>query len=169
MPVTQPASYESSGSLATRGKRVKRNAETYRVLRLYNERFNRRDWDGLRELIAADAKLRVVDCFDGRFADSPYLSEYERWRDPWRLALGEVDGEDAIVILRLGDNGDWVPVAPISIEFADAGQDGTGLDAAGSDVGREAGGHAPLIARIVDYVHCSWVVDTAAHVRVEAA
>ena len=31
------------------------------LLHLYVERFNRRDWDGLRELISADARLRVAD------------------------------------------------------------------------------------------------------------
>jgi hypothetical protein len=30
--------------------------ERKRVLQLYVERFNRRDWDGLRELITADAQ-----------------------------------------------------------------------------------------------------------------
>jgi RNA polymerase sigma-70 factor (ECF subfamily) len=134
------------------------SAETQHVLRLYIERFNRRDWDGLRELIAADAKLRVADCFDGKLVDSPYFGEYERWRESWRLALGEVEGESAIIILRLGDSGDWIPVAPISIEF-----DNAGLDGAGGETGRAPG----RITRIADYVKCSWVLDTAAHVRVE--
>src|SRR6266852_4621252 len=35
--------------------------ELVRLLHLYVERFNRRDWDGLRELIAADARLLVAD------------------------------------------------------------------------------------------------------------
>ncbi|MEO8624421.1 MAG: sigma factor-like helix-turn-helix DNA-binding protein, partial [bacterium] len=34
--------------------------ELSRLLHLYVERFNRRDWDGLKELISADAQLRVV-------------------------------------------------------------------------------------------------------------
>jgi RNA polymerase sigma-70 factor (ECF subfamily) len=129
------------------------------VLRLYVERFNRRDWDGLRELISADAKLRVADCFDGRLEDSPYFGEYERWRTTWRLALGEVEGETALIILRLGDSGDWIPVAPIHIEFEGVGADGAELDGAGGEPGR--------ITRILDCVHCPWVLDTAANVRVE--
>jgi RNA polymerase sigma-70 factor (ECF subfamily) len=144
----------SSASAAPPAARRKyHSAETQRVLRLYIERFNRRDWDGLRELIAADAKLRVADCFDGRFVDSPYLGEYERSRETWRLALGEVEGEDALIILRLGENGEWIPVAPISLEF-EGGRDG-------------GGGEPGRIARILDCVHCPWVLDTAAHVRVE--
>src|SRR5262249_23660067 len=35
------------------------NPEMSRLLHLYVERFNRRDWDGLRELITADARLLV--------------------------------------------------------------------------------------------------------------
>jgi RNA polymerase sigma-70 factor, ECF subfamily len=124
------------------------------VLRLYVERFNRRDWDGLRELIAADARLRVADCFDGRFVDSPYLGEYEKWSVTWRLELGEVEGEFALVSLRLGATGDWIPVAPIRIEFEGAGLDG-------------GSGHPGRITRIADFVHCPWVLDNADHVRVE--
>ena len=129
--------------------------ETRRVLRLYVERFNRRDWDGLRELITADAKLRVADCFDGKLVDSPYLGEYQKWPVTWRLALGDCDGEFALIILRLGDTGDWIPVAPISIEFERSGSD----DASGGEPGR--------IARVADYVKCGWVLDHASHVRVD--
>jgi len=41
------------------------NPELTQVLQLYVERFNRRDWNGLRELIAADARLRVADALLG--------------------------------------------------------------------------------------------------------
>ena len=30
-------------------------------MQLYVDRFNRRDWDGVRELISADARLNVID------------------------------------------------------------------------------------------------------------
>src|SRR5262250_22089 len=45
------------------------NPEMSRLLRLYVERFNRRDWDGLRDLIAADARLLVADRFSGPLAN----------------------------------------------------------------------------------------------------
>jgi RNA polymerase sigma-70 factor (ECF subfamily) len=61
------------------------------------ERFNQRDWDGLRELITAEARLRVADRFAGRLADSPYFGNYERWSLPWRMAVGEVDGEMGVI------------------------------------------------------------------------
>src|SRR5438445_6577811 len=41
------------------------SAEVSRLLHLYVDRFNKRDWDGLRELITADAQLRVADRFAG--------------------------------------------------------------------------------------------------------
>src|SRR5258708_6648239 len=41
------------------------NPEMLRLLHLYVDRFNQRDWDGLRELISADAQLLVADRFAG--------------------------------------------------------------------------------------------------------
>src|SRR5262249_26591998 len=63
------------------------------LLHLYVERFNRRDWDGLRELISADARLQVADRFVGAFATAGYLGVYSQWKTPLRMAVGEVDGE----------------------------------------------------------------------------
>ena len=37
------------------------------LLSSYIDRFNRRDWEGVRALTSADAKLRVTDCFAGRW------------------------------------------------------------------------------------------------------
>src|SRR5580704_2775625 len=74
--------------------------ETLELLRAYVDRFNRRDWDGVRELTSADARLCVADCFAGRLVDSPYFVEYERPIIPWRMALGEVDGESVVIIMR---------------------------------------------------------------------
>jgi RNA polymerase sigma-70 factor, ECF subfamily len=36
------------------------------LLRLYVERFNRRDWNAVSELIHADARLRITNIFAGR-------------------------------------------------------------------------------------------------------
>jgi RNA polymerase sigma-70 factor (ECF subfamily) len=121
------------------------NPELTRVMRLYVERFNRRDWNGLRELISADARLRVADAFAGRLADSPYFGNYERWSTPWRMATGEVDGEPVVIILRRGAD-TWTPYAIVRIILA--GQQ---------------------IDRIVDYAHCPWMIPTAACVTVAAS
>src|SRR6266700_2649067 len=74
--------------------------ELRRVLRLYVERFNSRDWDGLRELISADARLQVADRYSVSFAAGGYLGVYSRMHVTWRLTLGEVDDEPSIILLN---------------------------------------------------------------------
>jgi RNA polymerase sigma-70 factor (ECF subfamily) len=107
-----------------------------RLLHLYVERFNQRDWDGLRELISADARLQVADRFSGRLSDSPYFGQYDR-RAAWRMALGEVDGQ-AVIVALYGDGDAWGPHSVARLELVD---------------GRVVG--------IVDYVHCPWVLANA--------
>ncbi len=120
------------------------NAELTRVLQLYVERFNRRDWNGLRELIAADARLRVADAFAGKLVDSPYFGNYERFPMPWKLAVGEVDGEPVVIILQCGAD-TWTPYSTVRLRVTE--------------------NH---IDRIVDYVHCPWVILAAVSVSVAA-
>jgi RNA polymerase sigma-70 factor, ECF subfamily len=108
--------------------------ENKQILHLYVERFNRRDWDGLRELISADARLLVADRFSGRLADAGYFGVYERMRETWRLTLGEVDGEPSIILLNLRD-GAWEIHGIVRLDVAD---------------GR--------IYRISDYQHCPWIL-----------
>src|SRR6516165_4173419 len=92
--------------------------EISRLLHLYVERFNRRDWDGLRELIAADAQLRVADRFAGPLADAPYFGRYERMASPWRMAVGEVDGEPAVVVLRPSGR-EWTTYGIVRVDIVD--------------------------------------------------
>lgn len=119
-----------------------RNAspELKRVMQLYVERFNQRDWDGVRELTSADARLNVAERFAGKFADAPYFFNYERWPWPWKLALGELDGEPVVIILQRGVD-TWTPYSAIRFDV----------------VGQQ-------IERIVDYIHCPWVLATATDV-----
>ncbi len=109
--------------------------ENTRILQLYVERFNRRDWDGLRELISADARLRVADRFAGRVVDAGYFGVYERMRVTWRLTLGEVDGEASIILLHFLD-GAWEIQGIIRLDLAADGR----------------------ITRISDYQHCPWTL-----------
>ena len=51
------------------------------------ERFNRQNWDGLPELISADARLQVADRYVGALADAPYFQIYELWKTPLRMAV----------------------------------------------------------------------------------
>jgi RNA polymerase sigma-70 factor (ECF subfamily) len=111
--------------------------ELSRLLHLYVERFNQRDWHGLRELISADARLRVADRFTGALADSDYFGNYERWPTAWRLAVGQVDGEPAVII-HLWDRNGWTPTSVVDLEVANH-----------------------QIIRIADYFLCPWVLSAA--------
>lgn len=122
-----------------------RDAKEARLLHLYVERFNRRDWDGLRELIADDARLRVMDRFTGSVAKSPYFGNYQRWPVPLRMAVGEVDGEPVIIILG-EETGEWKPQAVLRLEVVDR-----------------------RVARIADYIHCPWILPAAASVVVDSS
>jgi len=119
-----------------------KSADVARLLHLYVERFNQQDWNGLRELIAADARLRVADRFAGPLADSPYFSNYGRTPVPWRLAVGDVDGEPAIILLhRRAD--EWTPHSLVHLEVTNQ-----------------------RITRIADYWHTPWILQTATSVVV---
>jgi RNA polymerase sigma-70 factor, ECF subfamily len=115
------------------------------LLRLYVDRFNRRDWDGVRELASADARLRVADCFAGRLADSPYFVEYERPIIPWRMVLGKVDGETVVIILR-DDTDEPTPFSVIRVDVA-----------------------GDRIVRITDYIKSPWILQAAHSVAIEPA
>src|SRR5439155_13030381 len=86
--------------------------ELKRIMQLYVDRFNRRDWDGVRDLISADARLNVFDRFAGKVAHSRYFANYERWPWPWELAVGDVDGEPVVLILKRGADA-WMPHSTI--------------------------------------------------------
>ena len=119
--------------------------ELTRVMQLYVDRFNRRDWDGVRELISADARLTVADAFAGKLMDAPYFSNYEKWSMPWKLAVGEVDGEPVVVILQRGAD-TWNAYSMVRLSVT---------------------GHS--IDRIVDYSHCPWVISAARSVTAPAS
>src|SRR6266567_1870688 len=67
--------------------------DTARLLQRYVDLFNRHDWDGVRCLTSADARLRVADCFDGLLRSSPYFVEYEQNPETWTMEFGAIDGE----------------------------------------------------------------------------
>lgn len=131
----------TESSPTTKSARIA-SPELKRIMQLYIERFNRRDWDGVRELTSADARLNVAERFAGKFADAPYFYNYERWPWPWKLALGELDGEPVVIILQRGAD-TWTPHSAIRFEV----------------IGQRIG-------RIVDYIHCPWVLAAAANVTV---
>jgi RNA polymerase sigma-70 factor, ECF subfamily len=119
-----------------------KNVKLAQLLRLYVDRFNQRDWDGVRELIAGDARLQVADRFLGPLSESPYFGNYERLTFEWRMAVGEVDGEPVIIRLHRETDG-WTPQAIVRLEVTDR-----------------------RVARILDYGHCPWILPAAASVVV---
>ena len=118
--------------------------ELTRIMRLYVDRFNRRDWDGVRELISADARLIVADAFAGELVDAPYFSNYERWSMPWRLTLGEVDGEPVVIILQRGTD-TWTPYSVVRFDV-----------------------EGQQINRIRDYAHCPWLISVVDSVTISS-
>jgi RNA polymerase sigma-70 factor, ECF subfamily len=119
-----------------------RHGDVERLLHLYVDRFNNQDWDGLRELIAADAGLRVADRFAGPLTNAPYFANYQRLIGAWRLAVGDVDGEPAVILLQRGPDA-WVPRSLVHLDITD---------------GR--------ITRIADFWHTPWILQTASSVAI---
>ena len=118
-----------------------KNADVARLLHLYVERFNRRDWDGLRELITADARLHLVDRYAGPLTDAPYFGVYEQMTVPLRLAVGDVDGAPEIILYQRD-----TPYALIRLDVTD-----------------------DRITGITDYWYTPWVLPAAASVIVAPA
>jgi RNA polymerase sigma-70 factor, ECF subfamily len=113
------------------------NPQLVQLLDLYVERFNRRDWDGLRDLISADARLRVADIFAGRLDESGYFGVYERWPFPWMMSVGEVDGELLVIMLRRGVDV-WAPHSVVRFDVVNQ-----------------------RVELITDYFHCPWILEAA--------
>lgn len=112
--------------------------ELERLLDRYVALFNARDWDGVRALTSADARLRVSDCYNGLLSRSPYFVEYERSELPWRMRPGTIEGEIMLVVDRqYGEV--WQPAYLVRI--------------------RATGG---AIDRIADYYACPWILDMIA-------
>ena len=115
------------------------------LLQMYVERFNRRDWDGLRELISADARLEVADRFSGRLTESPYFRRYDQLAIEWRMALGVVDGDPAIVMLHRDASG-WTPRSVSRLNIVDQ-----------------------HVIGVSDYKHCPWIIPAASSFDVSLA
>lgn len=119
--------------------------EMRRVMQLYVERFNRRDWDGVRELISADARLNVADAFRGKVEGAPYFSNWGRWSMPWKLGMADVDGETVVVVLQRGVD-TFTPYSFVRLHVSDQ-----------------------QIDHIVDYSHCPWIAPLAESVTAARA
>jgi RNA polymerase sigma-70 factor (ECF subfamily) len=116
--------------------------EMTQIIRLYVDRFNRHDWDGVRELIRADAHVNVADRFAGKLADAPYFSTYENVLPPWKLAAGEVDGEPVVVVLKATAD-TWSPHSIVRLSV-----------------------RGQRINQIADYWHCPWMLSSVTSLEV---
>jgi RNA polymerase sigma-70 factor (ECF subfamily) len=75
--------------------------ETLMTLRRYADLFNAHNWDGLRELLAAESRLEVVSRVQHpRAADAGYYDRYAAYTktEDLRAEVGFVDGVPAIAI-----------------------------------------------------------------------
>jgi RNA polymerase sigma-70 factor (ECF subfamily) len=68
-------------------------------LKLYIERFNARDFDAVRDMLAEDVRLDLVNAAQrkGRGGFDSYLGNYGKAHN-WQLALGFADGRPAVLI-----------------------------------------------------------------------
>ncbi len=120
----------------------RRDVEVSPLLERYVELFNRHDWDGVRALTSADAKLRVADCFAGRLADSPYFVEYEAKDTIWKMEIAEIDGEIAALVVNR-QNGKWEFAHAVRMRIA-----------------------TRWIEEVSDYYACPWVLSSASSIRI---
>jgi RNA polymerase sigma-70 factor (ECF subfamily) len=69
----------------------------------YVERFNARDFDAIRDMIADDVRLDLVSKtrMNGKAEVSRYFANYSKVRD-WRLVPGTVEGQPAILVFDPG-------------------------------------------------------------------
>jgi RNA polymerase sigma-70 factor (ECF subfamily) len=99
----------------------------------YIARFNARDWDGVRALLSADARLEVVERIEGQF-DGRYFTNYAALSEDFRLERRLVEGVPAIVQFRAHVGG-WLPHSLLLVSV-------------------EAG----KISRVRDYVHVPYLL-----------
>lgn len=78
-------------------------------LRAYADRFNARDFDALRELLAEDVRLDLVDRIQlaGRKDVSVYFTRYGESHD-WRISVGLAEGRAALLVSDPDDAADTV-------------------------------------------------------------
>lgn len=86
------------------------------LLDAYVDRFNRHDWDGLRDLIQADARLEIVGAAAGTMLDigKNYFTNYTNLPVEWRFALDAVDGE-MVAVHERRINGEWQPWSAVRL------------------------------------------------------
>jgi RNA polymerase sigma-70 factor (ECF subfamily) len=110
-----------------------------KLLEEYIEHFNRQDWESLRRLIQADARVEIVGITEFSLSDvgAPYFRNYTALPWEWRFSLALVDGEPLIVHWQKA-GADWLPRAAVRLWWRDG-----------------------KVARIRDYVHVGYLLQHA--------
>jgi RNA polymerase sigma-70 factor (ECF subfamily) len=124
-------------ALQTAPSRVELDRRQRELVEAYVECFNRRDWDALGRLIEADARLEVVDAFEGKLRESGYFGQYAGLPWTWQLSLARIDGELVILHSKLVA-GAWQPHAAIRLWWRDG-----------------------KVVRIRDYAHVDYLLSDA--------
>ncbi|MEM6993611.1 MAG: sigma-70 family RNA polymerase sigma factor [Myxococcota bacterium] len=111
---------EAAPDTAPRSRPLRGDDE--RLVAAYVERFNRHDWEAVRDLLGKDARLELVGVkeIDGANAIAAgYFTNYARIPERWRLVLGVIDGERVVVHQRSTDGGEWRHHAALRIQWVD--------------------------------------------------
>ena len=118
---------------------VEFDSDQRKLFEAYAEVFNRRDWDALRQLVRADARLEIVGANEGTMSGlgATYSGNYTALPWEWRLSANVVDGALALVHWKR-DGGEWMPHTAIRLWWED-GQ----------------------VMRIRDYVHVGYLMQSA--------
>ena len=112
------------------------DGEQRRLFEAYAEVFKRRDWDALKQLVRADARLEIVGAAEGIMSGlgATYSTNYTALKWEWRLSPGVVDGVPVIVHWRR-DGNTWRPHAAIRLWWRDC-----------------------AVVRIRDYIHVDYLL-----------
>ena len=115
------------------------DSDQRKLFEAYAECFNRRDWDALRHLVRADARLEIVGEAEGRMAGlgATYSGNYTNLPWEWRLTVALVDDAPVIVHWRRAGS-TWQPHTAIKLWW-----------------------HDGQVIRIRDYIHVDYLLQDA--------
>jgi RNA polymerase sigma-70 factor, ECF subfamily len=91
------------------------SAEHRALIDEYAARFNRRDWDGVRALLTADARLEVVHRTAGALPGQ-YFTNYGRLAWDFKLGVAEVEGVPSLVHYRR-EGAAWIAHAVVLLQL----------------------------------------------------
>ncbi len=95
---------------------VEFDSDQRKLFEAYAEVFNRRDWDALKHLVRADARLELVGSTEGTMAGlgSTYSSNYTGLPWEWQLSANVIDGGLALVHWKR-EGVEWKPHTAIRL------------------------------------------------------